>query len=368
MKRWAFYSSICLLLFSCVYNNREEPFQEVEKIVASAGQKGMNLPNPFEIDDSIKREIEKNMAFEEPPHLRFRQILRYLYANGFLNFDYDINSTTNAQETFEKKRGNCLSYTGLFVALARYMNVPVNFAYLSEIVDFEEKEGSYVVSSHIAAEFNDKQKTILVDFNRQRENFKLYERIDDKTAYCLFYNNIAVSKITEGKLEEAEKILNFLLEIKPFQKEILNNKGVLLIKKGKYEEALYFYKNMVVSGIVYQPSLSNGLLVANILKRNNDIEEFTKELKEFSEKDPLLLYQQAVDLAREQNFKGAIAELKKAIAEQPRNAFLQATLAVFYFKNGELQKAKKAFQRAKKISPDLSIIKEIEKMYPSLSN
>lgn len=368
MNKKVFYLSIFILFFSCVYNNRQDPYIEIKKVVALAEQKGLNLPNPFEIDDSIKTEINKSISSEDPPNLRFRKILRYLYVNGFLNFDYDINSTLNAQETFQKKRGNCLSYTGLFVALARHLKVPVNFAYLSEIVDFEEREGSYVVSSHIAAEFNDGHKTVLVDFNRQNEDFKLYERIDDKTAYCLFYNNIAVSKISEGYFEEGERILNFLLEVKPFQKELLNNKGVLLIKRGKYEQALSFYNNMLLSGIIYQPALHNGLLVAQILKKKDYIDIFTKELKEFSENDPLILYQKAVTFANENNYKEAITTLKKAISEQPRNAFLHATLAVFYLKNGDFPKAKQAFQRAKKLSPHLSIIKEIEKMYPSVSN
>ncbi|MFB3852021.1 MAG: tetratricopeptide repeat protein [Acidobacteriota bacterium] len=368
MKKKLFFLTIGLFLLSCVYQNHQEPFSEITKLVASAEQKGLSLPNPFEIDDSIKSEIAKTISAEDPPHLRFRKVLRYLYANGFLNFDYDINSTLSAQETFEKKRGNCLSYTGLFVSLARNLNVPVNFAYLSEIVDFEEKEGSYVVSSHIAAEFNDGHRTILVDFNRQREDFKLYERIDDQTAYCLFYNNLAVSKITNGELAEAEKILDFLLEIKPFQKEILNNKGVLLIKMGKYEEALSFFNNMRLSGILYQPSLSNGLLVSQILKRKDFAEQFSKELKEFSENDPLILYQKAIDYANENNFKDAIASLKKAIAEQPRNAFLHATLSVLYIKNGEFQKAKQEFRKAKRFSPNLPILEEILKSYPSLAD
>lgn len=364
-KVFIIFIFLSFLLF-CSYYINQDPFEEIAKVVSAAEKKSLSVPNPFEISSSIKTEIEKSISPDDPPYLRFRKILRYLYTNGFLNFDYDINSTLNAQETFEKKRGNCLSYTGLFVSLSRHLNVPVNFAYLSELVDFEEKDGSYVVSSHIAAEFKDGNKTILVDFNKQKEDFKLYEKIDDKTAYCLFYNNVAVTKIIKREFEEAEKIIDFLLEIKPFQKEILNNKGVLLLKQGKYEEALSFYNEMRLTGVIYQPSLNNGLLVAKILRRSDYEEIFSKELKTFSEKDPLILYQKAVDYANDNNFNEAINTLKKAIKEQPRNVFLHTTLTVLYLKNGEIEKAKQSFNKAKRLSPSFYLLEEIVNNYPQL--
>lgn len=366
MKKIIIVSTILFFLLFCAYHINHDPFSEISKVVSSAEKKGLSLPNPFEINEEIKVKIEKSVFPNDPPYLRFRKVLRYLYTNGFLNFDYDINSTLNAQETYERKQGNCLSYTGLFVSLSRHLNIPVNFAYLSELVDFEEKDGSYVVSSHIAAEFKDGNKTVLVDFNQQREDFKLYEKIDDKTAYCLFYNNVAVTKIIRREFEEAEKIIDFLLEIKPLQKEILNNKGVLLLKRGKYKDALSFYNEMRLSGVIYQPSLNNGLLVAKILKRSDYEEIFAKELKTFSERDPLILYQKAVDFANDNNFKEAINTIKKAIKEQPRNAFLQATLTVLYLKNGEIEKAKQSFNKAKKLSPNFYLLEEIIEKYPQL--
>ena len=362
------YVSIFLVFvfLSCAVKYNFSPFLEIEKASELAKKRGLSFPNPFEISDNVKQEVEKKVHLNEPPYQRFKAVFDFLCENGKVNIDYNLHKTLTAQETYEQKKGNCMSYTGLFVAIARHLNLPVYFAYINNIVDFEEKDGSYIVSSHIAAGFNDGVKTLLVDFLREKENFQFYEKIDDLTAYCLFYNNLAVEKVSEGKYDEAQQILDFLLSLKPSLKEVLNNKGVLYLKKGEYDTAMKIFDRMRLEKMNYQPALHNGLLTAQILKNTYYEQIFEKELKEFADNDPIILYEKSIDLARKGNYNEAIDLTKRAIIQKPQSAFLYATLSVLYIKNGNLDKARDAFKRAKRMSPNLFLLDEIVKEYPQI--
>ena len=364
MKR--FFLLAMVFLLACQHLELKDPFSEVDRSVKLAGEKGLNLPNPFALDERIKNDLDKLIRPEDMPHVRLRKVLKYLHDNGFLNFEYDMSATLTAQEAFDKKRGNCLSHTGLFVALSRQLKVPTYFVYVSEALDFEERDGSYVVSSHIATGFEDGPKTTVVDFNNERENFRIYEKIDDRSAYCLFYNNVAVDKILKGEYEEARRILRFLVELKPELKEVRNNLGVLLMKTGKYEDALSLYHDMRTANQNYQPALHNGLLAAQRLRRKPAEDVFKTSLKEISDKDPLLLYQKALDLEENGKYEESVAFIRKALGYQPRNAFLYAVMARVYMENNDLQRAKVAYQRARTLAPHLAMLEDLSAEYPQI--
>lgn len=364
MKRLFLFLTV--FIFACQHLDLKDPFSEVDRSVRLASENGLVLPNPFALDDRIKNDLDKLIRSEDMPHVRLRKVLKYLHDNGFLNFEYDMSATLTAQEAFEKKRGNCLSHTGLFVALSRQLKVPTYFVYVSEALDFEERDGSYVVSSHIATGFEDGPKTTVVDFNNERENFRIYEKIDDRSAYCLFYNNVAVDKILKGEYDEARRILSFLVQLKPELKEVRNNLGVLLMKTGKYEDALSLYQEMRASNQHYQPALHNGLLAAQRLRRKAAEEAFRTSLKEISDKDPNLLYQKALDLEKNGKYDESVFFIRKALGYQPRNAFLYAVMARVHMENDDLPRAKAAYQRARTLAPHLAILEDLSAEYPQM--
>jgi len=357
---------LLVFLLSCQHVAPRDPFSEVNRSVKAASEKGLQLPNPFALDDTIKNDVEKLIRSEDMPHVRLRKALRYLHDNGFLKFEYDMSATLTAQEAFEKKRGNCLSHTGLFVALSRQLKLPTYFVYVSEALDFEERDGSYVVSSHIATGFQDGPKTTVVDFNSERENFRIYEKIDDRSAYCLFYNNVAVEKMINRDYAEAEKILAFLIYLKPELREVRNNMGVLLMKTGRYQEALDLYRDKRFFSQNYQPALHNGLLAAQRLKNSEAEDAFQASLKALADKDPLLLYQRAIELEKAGNYSEAVVCLRKAIGLQSRNAFLYSVLTRLYLEDNDEARAKAAYLRAKSLAPNLSILAELAARYPVL--
>ena len=69
-------------------------------------------------------------------------------------------------------------------------------------------------------------------------------------------------------------------------------------------------------------------------------------------KKALDLYEKASKLAREKDYKGAIKELKLAVAEYPSYVSAHNLIGILYLRLNELDKADEAFKAALKIDPE----------------
>ena len=107
---------------------------------------------------------------------------------------YDNLKTYTAMETFHAREGNCLSFTNLFVALARAAGLKVYFQEVRVPDNWEREGGTWMYNRHINARVNLKEEgEYVVDFNLTplRSEFQ-QRRISDQLALSQYYNNMGV--------------------------------------------------------------------------------------------------------------------------------------------------------------------------------
>jgi len=112
---------------------------------------------------------------------------------------YD-ETTRTAAATFKARRGNCLSFSNMFVALARQAGLQAWFQEVDAPPDWSFRDDAFVLNRHI---------NVLVDLGRAGErvvdfnvdDFKAsYDRrvITDERALAHYYNNVAVERLRAG--------------------------------------------------------------------------------------------------------------------------------------------------------------------------
>ena len=69
--------------------------------------------------DTMRRRPDVRQRLEEIADL-FRE-------NGDLAMRYRVDATLSASQAFEQRKGNCLTYTHLFIAIARYLDMRVRY-------------------------------------------------------------------------------------------------------------------------------------------------------------------------------------------------------------------------------------------------
>lgn len=359
-------TAILAVLSACAPVRVPHVYGEVDSALAEAARRNLALENPFLIDDEIRAEVDREVGRWGTPHERLRRVLRFMNGRGFLNFQYDQDVTVTAREAYHSRRGNCMAYTNLFLSIARYVDVPVFLIHVNEATSFYEKDGTFVVSSHMALGFDTAARITLVDLGGESDRMRVYERASDLAGFCLFYNNVAVEKMFAGDLEGAEKLLVFLSSIYPSIKEIRNNLGVLSLRRGRYEEALEAYAALIADAPDYRPAYTNGLVAARGAGRTDLVRQFAEGAESLAQKDPFYLFNQGVSAFQAGTYDTAEAFFRRTAFQQPNNPLIHAWLAKTFLQTGRTEEGLKAFMKAQELAPYHRILQELRSLYPAL--
>src|SRR5262245_52581702 len=124
------------------------------------------IPSPddaFALDAEMESFVAPLKAVREPRQ-RMQALIHALEARGMFSLEY-AEVTRTASDTFHDRQGNCLSFTMLFVTLARAVGLSAN--YQSVVVPPSwSNDGQVVVANHVnTAVITARGEETVVDFN-----------------------------------------------------------------------------------------------------------------------------------------------------------------------------------------------------------
>lgn len=180
-----------------------------------------------------------------PPNQRYRRILRTLRMEDFL-LEYDLNHTTTAAEAFAERRGNCISFSALMVALAREVGLEVHFNLVEAPLGRRTVKGGNGRTLaqnilHINAEVSFGWSTRVIEFNFGPHARFPQRRLSDATVETYFLNNRALELSRELETGQAFAMLHEALTIAPEVSLLWNSLGYLYRLTGELELAEMSY-------------------------------------------------------------------------------------------------------------------------------
>jgi len=105
-------------------------------------------PNLFELPASYQQDLDRIIATSDSDFERYQKMRSWIYRR-FQDYDFDITETYSLGQLNTNRKINCLSFSALFVAAARYLNVPAEFQ-LVLAPPYWDKEGSnWINNQHI---------------------------------------------------------------------------------------------------------------------------------------------------------------------------------------------------------------------------
>jgi tetratricopeptide (TPR) repeat protein len=286
---------------------------------------------PFEIDDDIRalaHRITNNLTDDR---LKAQAIVEAIIGMTQFSISYDWLSNKTAREVFREGRGNCLSYSNLFVGMAREVGIEAVYVDVKSI-ERQSREAEIVVNSgHVTAGIPQGTDVLVIDFTKTPEREYLGAQvIDDLEAIANFYNNqgFLYGYFTETEGREADfdplakelDMYRLALEVKPTFSRARNNLGVALRRRGHVQEAIAEYKRVIETDPSFPDAHSNLAAAYLQLRRPDD----------------------------------AVAELKIAAAESGSNAYFLSNLGVALHRLKREDEAIKAFQKALSIEPGMA--------------
>ena len=114
-----------------------------------------DLPDVADVDvlalsDDMRAFLEEHVDPGSSGERRIRSLLYALLNESGVGVEYD-SVTLTAQETFAAGMGNCLSFTNMFVAMARETGIKVTFQEVRIPPAWSLEGGTFVLSRHINA-------------------------------------------------------------------------------------------------------------------------------------------------------------------------------------------------------------------------
>ncbi len=127
------------------------------------------------------------------------------WAPTTFELEYDENTRT-AAETFRLRLGNCLSFTTLFVTLARGAGLKADFQEVDIPPDWSTRKDIFVLNQHVNVSDLPRRRresrSSISTSATSKTTYKLNE-ITDKRAIAHFFNNIGVERMQDGETVEA---------------------------------------------------------------------------------------------------------------------------------------------------------------------
>lgn len=330
-----------------------------EREVRRQGIDPDTLDYPLAYTDEMQRAASTAAGPVGSTSEKLGHIQDYLFGRKLFNFEYEVRETHTAIEAFDRQSGNCVSFTSLFIALTRSVDLPVQAALLTYPDSIEQEGDLVVVRNHIAATYERGEDMLIFDFSRMgKKRYASAELLDDMGVTALYLNNIGGEELFAGNEEAALRYFETAVKLAPEYTPTYANLGVVLRRLGDDERALAAY-HQALRIDVRQPTVLNNL--AALYHSQGRLQE---ALDAVSAADPrgaipsLLVARGNIELV-EGKPKVALKHFKRAArfdpeAPEPRVAIARAQLA-----RGRPKAARKALLAALEKDPENQAASEL---------
>lgn len=320
-------------------------------------------PGMFQLDDDMKAFVAENVDGSRAGRERMRRLLSAMVESGLMSLDYDDARTKTARQTFHDRVGNCMSFTALFVALAREADLEVTFQTVEVPPIWYADSDLVILNNHVNALVKQNfGSRVVVDFNvtELKGDYETRE-VSDEYALALYYNNLAMDALRKGDLEQSFRLLKKSIETYPDIAGNWANLGVIYSRSDEDDYAIAAYQKALDLDRKHRPSLTN---LASIYQGRGDSERaeyHARQVRRYQDQNPYYHYYHALAAYNNGDLDTAEERLGRAIElKETEHKFyqLQGLIAERY---GDRKTALESFEQAL----DLAVYSDARRMYDS---
>ena len=326
-------STVLLILISCILNgctSHEYRSENISNQQKQWMQSIVNYKNTVNYDDngfiktpnSLISDEMRSIVLDKFSHMNKSEasanLARWLMSSDGHDMEYDLAADLYPIDSFNQKRGNCLSFTILLVNLADVLDIKLDYndVHLPNTWGLDTEQQGLILFRHINAVRSNKDRTEIYDLAIEEYDYGYPQRIiSEKEAIASLHSNLATQSIQTKDYLTALHHIKYAISSFPNNPDFWVNLGVVYKKSG------------------HDLNAENAFLHALNLKDSDSLAASNLE-----------------KIYRKQN-KTAKADYFKKIAHRARqkNPYMHYNLAQKYVKEKRFNLAKKSINKAKKL-------------------
>lgn len=320
--------------------------------VAEDPTTGVSAKTILALDDEMRAFLDANVNSGATDVFKLEQLIDAIMGERTFGLEYDENTRT-AAETFQQQLGNCLSFSTMFISLARGVGLQANFQEVDIPPDWSMRKDVYVLNRHINVNVDLGAGGVhVVDFNIS--DFKStydVEIVSDKRAVAHFFNNLGVERMQDGDVDSAVAYFRrAITEGDGRFSPAWTNLGSLYRRSGRFDhaEAAYLYalkadKNDAVA-------MSNLVRLYEMTGDAEKAEIYKTRVYEHRMNNPYYRYGLAREAFFERDYSTAIEHLKHAIRRHKDDDEFYFLLGLCYLMSGHEQEARRWTSKAEEVA------------------
>lgn len=315
------------------------------KVLGLTAQDVISAAPTLAVNDDMRAFLAQHVPEGVSDERKVALILSAILERG-LELRYNNFRTLTAEEAFYQREGNCLSFTNLFVALAREAGVRANFQEVDVPPSWTLQGDTYLYNLHVNVLVNMANREQVIDFDITSYNKRYHRRvISDQTALAQYHNNMAVYWLSENEIELAFPHLQFALDVRPHTAYFWTNLGSLYRRGGKLEEAEAAF--LVAVDIDNDPTaMSNLSRLYQQLGEPQLAQYYADKTELFRARNPYYLFRLAEKAYAQKDYAQTEKLLEKAIRYRKDEHEFYRLLGLSYLQHGERAKAQRRFKQA----------------------
>lgn len=267
------------------------------------------------VNDEMRAFLDQHIPRSKSPHYKLRKLLSAIAATDAKGFNYQPLKNHNATEAFLYREGNCLSFTSMFISLARERGINIAFNEVDIPAVWDQlSDTTYIYYRHINAIARIQREKYVVDVNMANYNQAYPQRkISDQLAAAHYYNNSAMHYLFADNIPAAFNYLRNAIALAPDMADLWSNLGTLYRRKGKFAEARIAYQHSL------ELDAGKGIAASNLghmytqMGNQVEAEKYSNLARVFRLKNPYYQYHLAKSAYAEQNIDKALRHIKAAM-------------------------------------------------------
>lgn len=303
------------------------------------------------LDGDMRAFLEQFVDADASNYVKLDQLVRALISDGTFGLVYE-DRTWSAVETFRRRAGNCLSFTNLFVALAREIGLTVSYQEVDIPPDWTERNGTFTLNRHVNVQIElGAIGEHVVDFNI--DDFRTsYDRrlISDERALAHFFNNKGVEALQRGDKGSAFANLRHALVRDPEFAPAWSNLGALYRRQRLWSRAEASYLQALKVNRNEYVAISN---LASLYAERGDTgsaARFERRAAMHRARNPYYRFGLARDAFRAGDYDAAIDHLRFAVRRKPDEDSFPFLLGLSYLQAGDTRRARQWLDKAEALA------------------
>ncbi|WP_218569636.1 tetratricopeptide repeat protein [Pseudomonas sp. Hp2] len=306
------------------------------------------------IPPELRHMLQQRVMRRSPPNSeeRLQRLVDLLFSQDGLGLQYGASDTHSVAESFATRRVNCLSFTMLFLALAREAGLSARPQEVGQVLSWYEQGGIGYNYGHINAQVRMNAQVATIDLD---SNILMDRRgprvISDLRLFAHYYNNRGAELISDGQFAQARPYFEQALRIDPKLADAWNNLGVLNAHENALDAAAADYAQALALDARHAASISNALNVYRRLGDTQRAAQMLARLQQVQARDPFHQYVLGTEAERQGDYATASRYYAKAIRLYPNAHQFHFGLARVAFLTGDGRLADRELRLAHTLAP-----------------